>query len=113
ACGLSTHLIPHSSGGFEIEFDFIDHRMHIRKVDGKRVSFDLVSMSVADFYRQTFEGLRQLQIDTKIYPKPVELPDPIFPFAENTDKAPYDAEAIHRFWLSLIHVHNVFAKFRN
>lgn len=113
ARGLSTHLIPHPSGGFEIEFDFISHRLHICKVDGKQVSFDLESMSVADFYHQTFEGLKQLQIDTHIYPKPVELPDPILPFPEDTEKAAYDAEAIHRFWLALTQVHRVFAKFRN
>lgn len=111
--GLSTHLIPHSSGGFEIEFDFIGHRLLMRKVDGTQVSFALEPMSVADFYRQTFEGLRQLQIDTTIYPKPVELPDPILPFPDDTEKAPYDAEAIHSFWLALTHVQRVFTKFRN
>jgi hypothetical protein len=112
ARGLSTNLIPHSSGGFEIEFDFIGHQLHIRKVDGKQVSFDLESMSVADFYHQTFDGLRKLGIDTRIYPKPVELPDPILAFPDNTEIAPYDAEAIHTFWLALTDVQRVFAKFR-
>jgi hypothetical protein len=107
ARGLSTNLIPHSSGGFEIEFDFIGHQLH-----GKQVSFDLESMSVADFYHQTFDGLRKLGIDTRIYPKPVELPDPILAFPDNTEIAPYDAEAIHTFWLALTDVQRVFAKFR-
>src|SRR5690554_6189985 len=78
--GLSTYLIPHSSGGFEIEFDFIDHQLHMRKVDGMQVIFNLEPMSVADFYHNTFQGLKQLQIDTHIYLKPVEIPDPILPF---------------------------------
>ena len=112
ARGLSTNLIPHSNGGFEIEFDFIDHQLHIRKVDGKQVSFNLESMSVADFYHKTFEGLKQLKIHTKIYPKPVELPDPIRPFPEDMEKAPYDAESIHTFWLALTDVQRVFARFR-
>jgi len=110
--GLSTSMIPHPSGEFEIEFDFVDHRLEMRKGSGERVSFDLESMSVADFYRKTFDGLKQLNIDAKIYSKPVEIPDPIVPFPENNDKAPYDAGAIHDFWLALKHVHRVFAKFQ-
>ena len=112
ARGLSTSLIPHPSGGFEIEFNFVDHKLDIRKVTGERISFDLEPMSVADFYHKTFDGLKQLNIETKIYPKPVELPDPILPFPENTDRAPYDADAIHDFWLALTHIHRVFAKFQ-
>lgn len=111
--GLSTSLIPHPTGGFEIEFDFIEHRLDIGKVDGKQVSFDLESMSVADFYHKTFDGLKQLNLPTTIYAKPVELPDPILPFPENTEKAPYDAAAIHDFWLALTHIQRVFAKFRS
>lgn len=113
ARGLSTLLIPHASGGFEIEFNFVDHRLEIRKVDGQKSSFALESMSVADFYRQTLDNLKQLNLETEIYPMPVELPDPIVPFPDNTRQAPYDAEAIHRFWLALTHVHRVFTQFRS
>ncbi|MDR8393954.1 DUF5996 family protein [Aliifodinibius sp. S!AR15-10] len=112
ARGLTTSLIPHPSGGFEIEFNFLDHRLDIRKVTGKRIFFDLKPMSVADFYVKTLDGLRQLDIATDIYPKPVELPDPIVPFPENTDQAPYHAEAVHHFWRALTDVHRVFTRFR-
>lgn len=111
--GLTTSLIPYSSGGFEIEFNFVDHKLEIRKADGRRKSFDLKAMSVADFYHKTLENLRHLDIESAIYPLPVELPDPIRPFPENTDQAPYDAEAVHRFWLVLMHVHRVFTRFRS
>lgn len=113
ARGLSTSLIPHISGGFEIEFNFVDHRLEIRKIDGKRASFDLDSMSVADFYGKTLDGLKQLNLKTEIYPMPVELPDPIVPFPENTRQTPYNTEAVHRFWLALTHVHRVFTQFRS
>jgi len=112
ARGLSTNLIPHLNGGFEIEFDFVSHQLHIRKVNGTHRSFPLEAMSVADFYHKTLEGLNQLQIDTLIYAKPVELPDPILPFPDDVEKAPYDAEAIHTFWLALTDVQRVFARFR-
>lgn len=111
--GLTTSLIPHPSGGFEIEFNFVDHRLELQKVNGKSASFDLEPMSVADFYHKTFDGLKQLDIETEIYPMPSELPDPIMPFPENTDQVPYDADAIHRFWLALINVYRVFTRFRS
>lgn len=111
--GLTTSLIPFLTGGFEIEFDFIDHKLEIRKVNKKSVSFELKSLSVADFYAQTFENLRQLNIETRIYPMPVEIPDPIVPFPENKDLISYDAEAIHHFWLALTNVQRVFTQFRS
>ncbi|HLT08359.1 MAG TPA: DUF5996 family protein [Cyclobacteriaceae bacterium] len=113
AKGLSTHLIPHAAGAFEIEFDFINHQLHIQKVDGTHSSFPLEAMSAADFYHKTFNLLNQLRLHTSIYPKPVELPDPILPFPEDVEKAPYDAQAVHAFWLALTNVQRVFASFRN
>lgn len=113
ARGLTTSIVPHPSGGFEIEFNIADHKLEIQKVDGKRTSFDLVPMSVANFYHKTFDGLRQLHIETEIYPKPVELPNPIVAFPENTGQAPYDADAIQDFWLALTHIQRVFATFQS
>lgn len=111
--GLSTSLIPHSSGGFEIEFNFLDHRLEIKKISGETEFFNLEPMSVANFYHQTFDILQQLHIATEIYPKPVEIPDPIMSFPNNTDQKPYDADAVHRFWQALTHVHRVFTLFRS
>lgn len=111
--GLTTSLIPHPKGGFEIEFDFLNHRLEIRKVKEDGISFGLNPLSVADFYHNTLDILKQLDIETSIYPKPVELPDPIHPFPKNTEKISYDAEAIHRFWIALTHIHRVFTRFRS
>ena len=113
ARGLTTSLIPHPSGGFEIEFNFQDHLLEIRKVNGKRISFDLKPLSVAGFYEKTMDGLRGLGLETSIYPKPVEIPDPIVPFPDDNRHASYDAEAMHRFWLALTHAHRVFTRFRS
>lgn len=110
--GLTTSMIPHENGGFEIEFDFLNHRLEIRKVNHESVSFALNALSVADFYHRTLEQLSQLGLETKIYPKPVELPDPIQPFPGNTKKISYDADTMHRFWLALTRVHRVFTQFR-
>jgi len=56
--------------------------------------------------------LDALGIETTIYPKPVELPDPILPFPEDESHASYDAEAVHRFWRALVQVDRVFSEFR-
>jgi hypothetical protein len=111
--GLTTSLIPFSTGGFEIEFDFINHKLEIRKVNKKSISFELQSLSVADFYEKTLENLRKLNIETSIYPMPVEIPDPIVSFPENTAPVSYNAEAMHRFWLALTNVQRVFTQFRS
>ena len=110
--GLTTSLIPHPSGGFEIEFNFVDHTLELQKVNGKKTSFELEPLSVADFYQNTLNILQQLNIETSIYAKPVEIPDPIVPFPEDSGHAAYDAEAMQRFWLALTHVHRVFTRFR-
>ena len=110
--GLTTTMIPHPAGDFEIEFNFVDQRLDIRQVTGRSHSFDLKSMAVADFYRQTMDGLGRLGITTRIYTKPVELPDPITPFPEDTIHAAYDPQAAHRYWLALTHAHRVFTTFR-
>ncbi|SMO85884.1 hypothetical protein SAMN06265218_1184 [Fodinibius sediminis] len=113
ARGLSTSLIPHASGSFEIEFNFVEHRLEIRKIDGKKASFTLESMSVADFYGKTFDRVKQLNLEIEIYSLPVEIPDPIMPFPENNQQAPYDAEAVHQFWKALTHAQRIFTQFRS
>lgn len=113
ARGLTTSLIPHPSGGFEIEFNFREHRLEIRIVHGQRLSFNLEPMSVADFYNKTMNRLRNLNLETDIYTKPVEIPDPITPFPEDAAHASYDADPVHRFWLALTHIHRVFTRFRS
>jgi hypothetical protein len=112
ARGLTTSLIPHGTRGFEIDFDFIDHRLHLAGTDGERRSFGLQPMSVADFYRKLMRALGELEIETRIWPMPVELPDPIEHFAENRQQAAYDAEAVGRYWRALLQVHRVFTVFR-
>lgn len=111
--GLTTSLIPHVDGGFEIEFNFQNHRLEIRTVNRDNIFFDLQPMSVAEFYQKVMTALRQLDIVTNIYTKPVEIPDPIIPFPEDNKHASYDPEYIRQFWLALTHAHRVFTDFRS
>src|SRR5438445_2580107 len=49
--GLSTSPIPFEEKSFEVEFDFIAHKLAFRTSEGKEHSMPLFSRSVADFYR--------------------------------------------------------------
>src|SRR5687767_8853175 len=48
--GLATRILPHGDRRFSIEFDFIDHQLHIRVADGTSRSVPLAPRSVAAFY---------------------------------------------------------------
>lgn len=112
ARGLTTSLIPYGTRAFEIDFDFADHQLHIATSGGERRSFDLKSMSVADFYRNIMRVLGELDIEVRIWPMPVEIPDPVQPFPKNEEQAAYDSEAVGRFWRALLQAHRVFTDFR-
>ncbi len=89
ASGLTTSLIPYAPRAFEVTFDFIEHRLHIRVTDGTHRSMALEPRSVADFYAEFRRLLAELDLDIPIVGTPVELPD-VIPFAEDTAHASYD-----------------------
>lgn len=111
-CGWTTSPIPYGTGAFEIDFDFSSHRFKLSTSEGERRSFALKPMSVAAFYRKTMQALRELGIEVRIWPMPVEIPDPIQPFHENEIQAAYDPDAAGRFWRTLLQVQRVFTDFR-
>jgi hypothetical protein len=111
ARGLSTSSIPYKDDLLDIEFDFIEHRLHVRMTSGESRSIALRPQSVASFYGEYLELLRSLAIDTKINPKPVEIADPI-PFAEDHQHASYDKDSVYRFWRILQRSDMLFKRFR-
>src|SRR4051794_33620486 len=52
ARGLTTAPIPFGERMFQVDFDFIDHRLAIHVSDGNSRSMALGPQSVADFYRE-------------------------------------------------------------
>lgn len=112
ARGLTTSVMPHPAGpDFQIDFDFIDHRLDVATVAGTRASIDLAPRPVADFYAETMSLLDGLGVGTEIWPVPVEIPGAI-PFAQDRVHASYDADAVHRFWLALVQIDRVMKLFR-
>jgi hypothetical protein len=112
ARGLTTSPIPYDKGIFEVEFDFIDHKLNIVTSSGETGSIPLVPRAVADFYAEFMEMLRSLEIDTKIWKMPVEVPNPIR-FDQDRTHASYDPEYAHRFWRILVTVDSIFSEFRS
>jgi hypothetical protein len=94
--GLTTSPIPYGGRTFEIQFDFVNHRLEILTSDDHR-SMALSPMSVAAFYRDIFALLRELGIDVEINPKPQEIPNPIRLDQDETH-ASYDPEYANRLW---------------
>lgn len=109
--GLTTSPIPYDTRTFELEFDFISHRLVIRSSNGQGDEIPLRPQSVAAFYKLLMDALRRLDLEVRITRKPSELVDPI-PFAEDEVHHSYDAEAVNRFWRALVQVDRVLKIFR-
>jgi hypothetical protein len=112
ARGLTTSPIPYEKGIFEVQFDFIAHKLDIVTIGGEIRSMRLVPCAVADFYAEFMEMLRSLEIDARIWRMPVEVPNPIR-FDQDRTHASYDSEYAHRFWRILVTVDSIFKEFRS
>jgi hypothetical protein len=112
ARGLTTSPIPYARDAFEIQFDFIDHKLLIDRCDGRQKQMALEPRTVADFYEEFMSRLGELQIQVSIFAKPVEVADPV-PFAEDHLYQAYDADAAYRFWRILLSCDSVFKRFRS
>ncbi len=110
--GLATSPIPYEMRTFEMNFDFIDHSMHIETNDGQKRPIDLRPRSVADFYTETLNALRSMGIGLAIWTKPVEVEERI-PFEQDQAHASYDPEYVLRWWRILVQVDRVLKDFRS
>jgi hypothetical protein len=111
ARGLSTSPIPHGTRTFEIDFDFIDHRLTIASNDGRRSAFALEPESVASFYARIMRELANLGLDVRICRKPNEVTEPIR-FDLDEIHSAYDPDSAHRFWRILSQTERVLKTFR-
>jgi Family of unknown function (DUF5996) len=111
ARGLTTSPMPHGDRSFQIDFDFIGHRLVIACNDGNTTCLALEPRPVAEFYRDVMALLEKLGLPVKIWTMPVEIPGAI-PFEQDRAHASYDKDAAHRFWRILVQCDRVFMKFR-
>ncbi len=109
--GLTTSAIAYEDRLFEVEFDFVDHKLVIDSTDAATKILSLRTEPVANFYERFMATLEGMDINIRIWPMPVEVSDPIR-FDEDETHASYDPEYANRFWRVLVNVDEVFKEFR-
>jgi hypothetical protein len=110
--GLTTSIIHFRHIAFQIDFDFIHHKLILKRDDGAVESIELAPVSVAEFYNAIFLLLRRLGVEIKIWPVPVEVQNPIA-FDQDYANKFYDPEYTNRFWRILVQVEKIFMEFRS
>ncbi len=111
--GLTTRRL-HSPGGtsFQIDFDFVDHRLVVRTNGGAVESFALVDgLSVAAFDAQLARDPAPARSSTS---RSSSLPFGVqttTPFPADDQHAAYDREAVERFWRILEWTDGMFEQF--
>lgn len=112
ARGLTTSPMPHGRRMFEIEFDFVDHRVRIAASDGAERAVPLRPRSVADFHDELFARLGELELPVTIDRVPNEVEDGTRLDRDRTHAA-YDADAARRWWQAMLHTQRVLQVFRS
>jgi hypothetical protein len=111
ARGLTTSPMPHGTRTFEIELDFVDHRLAVRSSDGGNGGFPLEPQTVSAFYARLMGELDALGLHVDIHKRPNELPDTM-PFDEDEVHRAFDREYAQRFWRILVQADRVLKRFR-
>ncbi len=111
ARGLTTSAIPHGAEVFEIDLDFVAHRLVIRTSAGREGGFALEPRSVAAFYARLMDELRRLGVPVAIRTMPNEIADAV-PFDRDEGHRAYDPAYAQHFWRILVQVQRVMQKFR-
>lgn len=109
--GLTTGNIPHAGQAFEIDFDFIRHRLNVGTSNGENRSFALGPMSVADFHGKLMDLLGDLDLKVEIWPVPVEMPGEPIPFGKDEAPRAYASSHVkdlHRILVQVDHVLHMF-----
>jgi hypothetical protein len=110
--GLTTSPIPYGTRTFQIDFDFITHRLVIKTSQGEERTFELGSYSVAEFHERVMAAMAELSLEVKIWTHPVEVEQSI-PFEQDRQHATYDPEYANRVWRILVQADRVLHEFRS
>jgi hypothetical protein len=111
ARGLTTSPIPDGARVFQIDLDFVHHRLVVLSSDGREGGFALEPQSVATFYARLMAELKKLDHRIEIRRTPNEVADPIR-FDRDEAHCSYDPEYANRFWRVLVQADRVFKQFR-
>jgi hypothetical protein len=115
ARGMTTSTIPGPPGArhrvFQVNFDFLDHRLDILVNDGSSRSLLLLPRSVADFYHEFMAALDELGLHLQITTTPQEVENTI-PFDQDQVHASYDPDYVTRWWRILVQTDRLLQQYR-
>jgi hypothetical protein len=111
ARGLSTGRLKANGRTFGLAFDFVDHQLVVQTSESERAILPLRPQSVAAFFEEVTGTLRDIGLHVRIWPMPVEVPDPIR-FEQDDRHASYDPAFASAFWRALVAMTPVFDQFR-
>ena len=111
ARGLYAPPMPAGGRTFDLEFDFLDHRLVLRTADGEVRSIPLGARPVAEFYADYRALLAPLGVRPRDGDRPNEVVESI-PFAQDVKHASYDRDAATRCARIVAESARVFAQFR-
>ena len=110
-CGLTTRRLRDGQVSFQIDLDFIDHRLVVATNRGHQGSFPLHDgLSVASFDHHLHQLLDQLGVDVAIREDPYGVPMTT-PFPNDTTHAAYDPDYVRRFFTVLDWIDSVLEEF--
>lgn len=112
ARGLGTSPMPYGGRSVELELDFVDHALVARTSEGAVRTLPLRAQSMAEFHAEYMAMLHALDIDVRVWPMPVEMPDPIR-FTDDHRPLPYDRAAVERFFHMLSAADAALKRFRS
>ena len=110
--GIATHMMQDGSTFFDIEFDFIDHRLVVRSNRTRQsLGFPLHDgLSVAEFYASLFAIFGTMGLKLSILPVPYGQ-EGATPFAEDAANHRYDPTLVRRWWDALLWTTDVMNEF--
>jgi len=109
--GLTTPAMYSGGRVLTIAFDFVDHQLVIQSSDGRTDRIPLEPRTVAEFYRIVMAALHRFDVDVRIWPMPVEVPNPVRFDRDEAHRA-YDAKAVEAFFGVLVAIKPVLERFR-
>ena len=109
--GLTTSPMAHGGLMLQIDFDFLDHVLHIETNRGESRTIPLQPMTVAAFYERFMAELASVAASVPIWRLPQEVANPIA-FDEDVVHQAYDAEYAQRFWRVLLQTTRIITQFR-
>lgn len=112
ARGLTTSPIPNGDRFFQIDFDFLGHRLIIATSDGHGEEMPLAPRPLADFHAEFIERLGALGIAVHIWPVPVEVVEAV-PFPDDKGHSDYRPPIAERLWRIMLIADGELKRFRH